>query len=249
MCEVNVRKAKWSSYHMIQIHDNVIIKKVNVSTDPDIVRERLQRLQSTDGIITDRSLEVTAAAAVSTTLTLGLVIASSIEIQVFRNNGIDITSLWSLWTIVLALSLNLFIATVTTDWNWYYFLRLKSLEKSIQQRHLEMINCCKHDLLHALSFGHLEDVLKVVNEGTSFIPKSMRNGDIALKLSYNIEDLELASANIWKHYSGGYRMKDGEICKTLIPSDKDGNIAHFSFGWENQCNFSGKHKVNITKIK
>lgn len=113
-----------------------------------------------------------------------------------------------MWTVVLALCLNLFIASVTTDWNWYHFLRLKSLEKYIGPGHLEMINCCKHDLLHVLSEGYLEDIVKVVNDDTSFIPDRLRGGDITLNLNYNIEDLELATTNIWKDCIGSYMMTE-----------------------------------------
>lgn len=222
---------------------------VNIGTDPRTVHERLQKLSSPKGIITDRTLEVATAATISTTLTLTLVVASSMEIQRFRDNGIDITSLWSLWTIVLALCLNMFIATVTTDWNWYYFLRLKSLEKSIGSRHLEMINCCKHDFLHALSEGYLEDIFKVVNKDTSFICDGLRGGDIILNLDYTIEDLELATSNIWKHYSGGYRMRESHSYKSLVPMDTEGNTAHFSTSDRIPLRFCGKHKVMTTRVK
>jgi hypothetical protein len=127
-------------------------------------------------------MEVATAAAVSSILTLALVVASSIGAEIFRDNGITITSLWSLWTTVLAL-----------DSNWYYFMRLKSVENSIRLSHFQMINCCKHDFLYALSAGSLEDVFMIVNESNSFIPDSSRNGNIILNLTYIVEDLDLAS--------------------------------------------------------
>jgi hypothetical protein len=236
----------WSE---VSVDQEIILKVVNVGTNPRTIHERLQKLSSPKGIITDRTLEVTTAAIISTTLTLTLIVASSMEIQLFRDNGIDITSLWSLWTIVLALCVNMFIATVTTDWNWYYFLRLKSLEKSIGPRHLEMIDCCKHDFLYALSGGHLKDIFKVVNKDTSFIRDELRGGDIALNLDYTIEDLELATANIWKHNSGGYRMRESRNYKSLVPMDTEGNTAHFSANDRNQLRFCGKHKVMVTRVK
>jgi hypothetical protein len=130
-----------------------ILKLINVGTTLAAVGERLQKLKSPNGLITDRTMEVATAAAVSSILTLALVVASSIGAEIFRDNGITITSLWSLWTTVLAL-----------DSNWYYFMRLKSVENSIRLSHFQMINCCKHDFLYALSAGSLEDVFMIVNE-------------------------------------------------------------------------------------
>ena len=114
-----------------------------------------------------------------------------------------------------------------------------------------MINCCKHDFLYALSEGYLKDIFKVVNKDTSFIRDDLRGGDITLNLDYNIEDMELATANIWKHYSGGYRMGVGESHnhKSLVPKDTEGNTAHFSASVRNELRFCGKHKVMITRIK
>lgn len=236
------------SLSMIFDDDDVYFKKINVATDPGIVLERLKKLKTANGIITDRTPEVFTAVTISITLTLALIVASSTQIKTFNDNGIDVTSLWSLWTIIVALCLNLFIATVTTDWNWYYFLRLKSIEKNIGPRHLAMINCCKHDFLHALSEEYLTDIMKVVNEGTSFLPDSSRNGDIALNLNYDIEDLQLVCACVFKHYSGGYRLSQGLSFKTLVPSDRLCNSAHFTAQEHAKYMFSGKRKVTSIRL-